>query len=258
MENHPKTAAGPEACVCVQCGRRAPHLYQRFGGETNIRLSVCGECGGVVDKYVEFEPMLLVIDLILHRREAYRHVLFNRQRLGGFLTRSVGRLVPVFVVLDAYVKWSRVHASGGGEAGGGDAVGWGGGVGLEAQLAALAALAAAEYVAYTVLVVLLLAWLVPGVARTAAGASQAARAVGLSSFGKMFITLAMVWEYEPGFATAIHLFVLSSNITALAALVDSGAGRPAAAVLSAWACKTAFSRIASAAAGLPAAASSLS
>jgi hypothetical protein len=38
------------------------------------------DCHEVADKYVEYDNVLVVLDLILHRVGAYRHVLFNSSR----------------------------------------------------------------------------------------------------------------------------------------------------------------------------------
>ena len=38
-------------------------------------------CHKVVDKYVEYELILVIIDVILHRPQAFRHVLYNRRSL---------------------------------------------------------------------------------------------------------------------------------------------------------------------------------
>ena len=53
---------------------------------SNIRLVRCSgnKCSGgkaqaqVADKYVEYEMILVLIDVILHRVPAFRHLLFNR------------------------------------------------------------------------------------------------------------------------------------------------------------------------------------
>lgn len=45
---------------------------------TNIRLTRCSKCGKVADKYVEYELLLVLTDVVLHKRPAVRHMLFNR------------------------------------------------------------------------------------------------------------------------------------------------------------------------------------
>ena len=39
------------------------------------------KCHNVADKYIEYELLLVSIDLILLREQAYRHILFNRSLL---------------------------------------------------------------------------------------------------------------------------------------------------------------------------------
>ncbi|KAG8477547.1 hypothetical protein CXB51_030514 [Gossypium anomalum] len=88
---------------CVQCGFRIKTLFVQYS-PGNIRLMKCVNCKAVADEYIECELMIVLIDLILHKPKAYRHVLFNalnheRTHFQGLLWKSlVG-----FLVLDAYV-----------------------------------------------------------------------------------------------------------------------------------------------------------
>ena len=34
-------------------------------------------CHKVVDKYIEFDPVIIFLDALLHKPQAYRHLLFN-------------------------------------------------------------------------------------------------------------------------------------------------------------------------------------
>ena len=34
-------------------------------------------CGKVVDKYIEYELVIIFLDAVLHKPQAYRHILFN-------------------------------------------------------------------------------------------------------------------------------------------------------------------------------------
>mmetsp|Transcript_16238 Transcript_16238/g.24460 ORF Transcript_16238/g.24460 Transcript_16238/m.24460 type:complete len:237 (+) Transcript_16238:127-837(+) len=66
--------------VCVECGytlEGSETLYTEYS-PTNIRLTRCDKCKNVADKYIEYELILVYIDLILHNTEAYRHLFFNR------------------------------------------------------------------------------------------------------------------------------------------------------------------------------------
>lgn len=47
-------------------------------GEKNFRLTRCSHCGQVADKYIECELLLVLLDVFLHRKPAFRHLMFNR------------------------------------------------------------------------------------------------------------------------------------------------------------------------------------
>ncbi|CAN0135598.1 unnamed protein product [Ascophyllum nodosum] len=64
--------------VCVECGRPVPRLFREYN-KGSIRLGRCDFCRSVADKYIECEFVLVAIDLVLHRVQAYRHLLFNRR-----------------------------------------------------------------------------------------------------------------------------------------------------------------------------------
>ena len=36
-----------------------------------------GKCSENVDKYIEYDFVLVLLDILLHKSQAYRHVLFN-------------------------------------------------------------------------------------------------------------------------------------------------------------------------------------
>ncbi|KAJ1307551.1 hypothetical protein OPQ81_001648 [Rhizoctonia solani] len=53
----------------------------------NLRLEQCPNCLGFADPYVEHDALTLLLDLILLKREVYRHLLFNR----GSEPRHIGQ-----------------------------------------------------------------------------------------------------------------------------------------------------------------------
>ncbi|KAM0937282.1 putative Arv1 protein [Dioscorea sansibarensis] len=67
---------GEETVVCVNCGSRVNTLYVQYS-PGNIRLMKCDDCKAVADPYIECEFMIILIDLILHKPKAYRHLLYN-------------------------------------------------------------------------------------------------------------------------------------------------------------------------------------
>ena len=73
----------PHFYYCVHCLQSCRSLYLTFGkADGEIKLSPCESCGKpAVDPYCEREWLLVILDLVLLRQAAYRHVLWNRGRL---------------------------------------------------------------------------------------------------------------------------------------------------------------------------------
>ncbi|XVE77356.1 hypothetical protein DITRI_Ditri13aG0055900 [Diplodiscus trichospermus] len=87
---------------CVQCGFRIKTLFVQYS-LGNIRLMKCENCKSVADEYIECELVIVLIDLILHKPKAYRHLLYNAlnqqsTHFKGLLWKSLFG----FLVLDAY------------------------------------------------------------------------------------------------------------------------------------------------------------
>jgi len=62
---------------CIHCLTPCDSLYRTYGSST-IKLSQCSNCQRDVDPYCEREWLLIVLDCIALREEAYRHVLMHR------------------------------------------------------------------------------------------------------------------------------------------------------------------------------------
>lgn len=63
---------------CVECGARVRSAVQQVGAAcTSVRLSRCESCGQIADKYFELEIVLVLLDMLLQRASAYRHLLCN-------------------------------------------------------------------------------------------------------------------------------------------------------------------------------------
>jgi hypothetical protein len=74
-------------------------------------MSHCSHCNQLVDKYTEYDFVIIIIDLILHKSEVYRHLIFNRMSAYDtgidYNTIKVGMLV---LFCDSYVKFARMRA----------------------------------------------------------------------------------------------------------------------------------------------------
>jgi hypothetical protein len=67
---------------CIYCATPCDALYRVYGvsAAKTIKLSRCTHCQRDVDPYCEREFMLVILDCLLFREEAYRHFLFHRYR----------------------------------------------------------------------------------------------------------------------------------------------------------------------------------
>jgi hypothetical protein len=110
---------------CVQCLEPAESLYRTYGTrESTIKLSQCvnSQCCGAnnnnnvdVDPYCEREWLLVVIDIVLLREEAYCHVIFNRLTdfnvlEGSTYYRKSLQLIVGSSCLQAYLLWESHRA----------------------------------------------------------------------------------------------------------------------------------------------------
>ena len=93
--------------ICVHCGTAVRSLYREYS-KGNIRLSRCGRCGNFADEYVEMESKLVVIDLILHKTSAFRHVLVNESL--GRANKQVGKFLILIFAFDSFDRWFYIRA----------------------------------------------------------------------------------------------------------------------------------------------------
>ena len=61
---------------CIHCLECCDNLYRRIG-QKDIKLTICKRCNKPVDPYCERELFLVLLDLVLLRQYAYRHVMYN-------------------------------------------------------------------------------------------------------------------------------------------------------------------------------------
>lgn len=69
--------------VCVECGCVVEATVERRGvgggvpTADSVRLARCQSCGAVCDRYEEYDALLVLLDAMLLRRQALRHLLCN-------------------------------------------------------------------------------------------------------------------------------------------------------------------------------------
>eukprot|EP00474_Spongospora_subterranea_P006509 CRZ06967.1 hypothetical protein [Spongospora subterranea] len=207
--------------ICVECAADVVDVYKEFS-TGNARLTRCGSCKKAADKYVEFETMLIILDLILHKIQVYRHILFNVfPNMDEGLTRIVLKMIPGIIFFDTYLRWHRIHS--------------------------LSILKYSLILPYNAYISLFWASTFELIAFVG-GVIIAARilttgslnylhlivSVIISSFGKLFIVLMMIWDCNAHYGPIINIFVLSSNITALRVSLGTTSIKATAIVASAF------------------------
>ncbi|XP_049852442.1 protein arv1 homolog [Schistocerca gregaria] len=75
--NRPKFPFPWSSYVCVECGMPVSSLYSHVGSKQDIQLTICEHCHNFADKYVEFDNVLIILDLLLHKISVCRHMVFN-------------------------------------------------------------------------------------------------------------------------------------------------------------------------------------
>jgi hypothetical protein len=98
--------------LCVNCYHPVPSLYTEYGEKntfgnskatTAFALTHCSNCNKVADHYIEFEPIIFVLDLLLQRPSIYVHLLFNSKDFGS-LRRNILKLGIFIWCMDVYLK----------------------------------------------------------------------------------------------------------------------------------------------------------
>ncbi|VDN87748.1 unnamed protein product [Brugia pahangi] len=96
--------------ICINCCHPSSSLFLKYS-DNGIRLTPCSNCGRAVDAYIEYDIVLVIIDLMLQYIEAYRHFLMNtgNNRVSFMLFRMqyCHKLCIIFMLCNAYSKWIR-------------------------------------------------------------------------------------------------------------------------------------------------------
>ncbi|XP_011628583.1 protein arv1 homolog isoform X4 [Amborella trichopoda] len=168
---------------CVHCGFEVRALFIQYS-PGNIRLTKCGRCGAVADEYVECEYMILLIDLILHKAKAYRHLLYNFPNRNVVNLEGIGckqnsrrfGIVGKFLSITLYL--------------------WKGALLLGTKILQKSS---SEILRF----------------------KEVLLAIIVSSYFKIFLITMMIWEFPLSVLFIIDLFVLSSNAVALKVLTNA-------------------------------------
>ncbi|OBA20619.1 hypothetical protein METBIDRAFT_44285 [Metschnikowia bicuspidata var. bicuspidata NRRL YB-4993] len=102
--------------ICVECTNPEITCLHSEYKSKYVQLTVCPRCGNFADRYIEFDNVILFLDLVLLRPQAYRHVAFNvveqtlfagAQPPGVFRRyRKLARFFLLSVLFEVYLKWA--------------------------------------------------------------------------------------------------------------------------------------------------------
>ncbi|XVE77189.1 hypothetical protein DITRI_Ditri13aG0041800 [Diplodiscus trichospermus] len=198
---------------CVQCGFRIKTLFVQYS-PGNIRLMKCENCKSVADEYIECELMIVLIDLILHKPEAFRHLLYNvLNQQSTHYKGLLWKLLFGFLVLDAYrsllVKRPEEE--------------WGMSTSISSFVWIYRKMLVDVFLGnFMFLCSFLLA--MRNLLKTSARFSRPGDlllAILISSYFRIFLTAMMIWKFPPSVIYIIDIFVLSSNIVALKVITET-------------------------------------
>lgn len=113
--------------ICVECNNpKVESCYKKYKGEY-IKLTVCSRCSQVVDKYIEYDNVLLFLDILLSKPQAYRHLCYNAIETRMTLVPGVKncqtpigldfkrfmtmfgqliRLIVIMILFEVYLLWA--------------------------------------------------------------------------------------------------------------------------------------------------------
>ncbi|KAL4903673.1 hypothetical protein BDW74DRAFT_155956 [Aspergillus multicolor] len=104
--------------ICIECSYPVSHLYSAYSRADDrslgkgVRLTQCPRCKRFADKYVEYDFVVIFIDLVLIKPQVYRHLLFNRLESDERkFDPSITRLGVLLLLFDVYLTWARIEKS---------------------------------------------------------------------------------------------------------------------------------------------------
>ncbi|XP_046729742.1 protein ARV1 isoform X2 [Silurus meridionalis] len=160
--------------------------------------------------YIEYDPVIILIDAILCKIQAFRHILFNTQ------INIHWKLCIFCLMCEAYLRWSRLQSS---EVTGdpADIIRYT----KEWDFYGMFALAALELGVYCAGVLSAL-WFFQKLHGVSVNTSDVLKALLLSCYGKVLLIPAVIWEhdYSPLCFTLIRVFVLTSNAQAVRVILN--------------------------------------
>ena len=254
--------------ICVECMcDENSSLYKKYS-EGNLRLTRCIRCGSFVDRYVEYDGVLIVLDLVLHKNPAYRHLLFNSEMFALRKRRSQSlnmatiylllRISLFLIFLDAWTKVLAIKTTASSTLANSNAYrfdvstanpdneyrfniisslnDWQ----ILSHYALCFTLATLEnFLHFSVLAFCCRVAFGSGLVQQIEGSDPlfVGKAFIISSFCRPMILLFIVWDYPPDFIHVLNLFGMTQCIAALSATFNDSIAIPCTIAMVAFMCR---------------------
>ncbi|KAG8583539.1 hypothetical protein GDO81_008460 [Engystomops pustulosus] len=200
MQGHPKLHFR-----CIECNEKSTELYRDYKHGV-LKITICKSCQKPVDKYIEYDPVIILINAMLCKVQAYRHILFNTA------INIHGKLCIFCLLCEAYTRWRQLPGSSS-HSDPEDIIRYA----KEWDFYKQFGIAALEQAAFLTGVFIVLFLATPKTLKSRFEFAFLLKALLLSSYGKLLLIPAVIWEhdYTPLCLKLITLFVLTSNTQAI-------------------------------------------
>lgn len=95
--------------ICIECGHSVASLYTVYSND-NIKVTACSHCNNFADKYIEYDPIIVGLDVALLKPQAIRHVVYNvlmdRSKIDSQWMALPWRLHLLSTLFDVYIRWA--------------------------------------------------------------------------------------------------------------------------------------------------------
>ncbi|XP_036133360.1 protein ARV1 isoform X1 [Molossus molossus] len=205
----PTAAAAAASAVCqyrcIECNQEAKELYRDYSHGV-LKITICKSCQKPVDKYIEYDLVIILINAILCKAQAYRHILFNTK------INMHGKLCIFCLLCEAYLRWWQLQDSSQ-NTDPDDFIRYA----KEWDFYRMFAIASLEQAAFFIGIFTFL-WVERSITtKKKPNLVLLLKALLLSSYGKLLLIPAVIWEHEytPLCLRLIKVFVLTSNFQAI-------------------------------------------
>ncbi|XP_069810280.1 protein ARV1 [Dendropsophus ebraccatus] len=195
---------------CIECNEESTELYRDYRHGV-LKITICKSCQKPVDKYIEYDPVIILINAMLCKVQAYRHILFNTA------INIHGKLCVFCLLCEAYTRWRQLPGSSS-HTDPEDIIRYA----KEWDFYKQFGIAALELAAFLTGIFMALFLVKRKAFRSSSDFAFLLKALLLSSYGKLLLIPAVIWEhdYTPLCLRLITLFVLTSNTQAIRVTLD--------------------------------------